>query len=94
MPEPNRAPWLVEPELGAAPFARLIAQGARVGLICHACRHRAIWTADDLGRRFAGRPRLTFRELAPRLRCSVCRSEWVEAVRLGPAPHPPRPAAP
>jgi hypothetical protein len=98
MPEPNRAPWLIAPDLSAAPIARLIEQGAEIGLLCHACRRRATWTAQDLRRRFAGRPGLTFRELAPRLRCGVCRSDWIEVGRgevgrLSPA-SPPRAVPP
>lgn len=89
MPEPNRAPWLVEPELEALPFARLIGEGVRIGLLCHACRRRVVWTAEDLSRRFPGRPRLTFKALAPRLRCGVCKSEWVQVARLRPASRPP-----
>jgi hypothetical protein len=81
MPEPNRQPWLIEPGLGRASMARLIDQRAEIGLVCHACRHRATWTADDLRRRFSGRPAITLRELAPRLRCGVCKSEWVEVRR-------------
>jgi AraC-like DNA-binding protein len=81
MPEPNRAPWLIEPELEAVPLVRLIAQQAVLGLVCHACRHRATWTADELERRFGLSPALTLRGVAPRLRCSICRSQWVEVAR-------------
>jgi AraC-like DNA-binding protein len=86
MPEPNRAPWLVEPELAAAPLARLIEQEAILALVCHACRHRATWTAGELQRRFGRSPTLTLRGLAPKLRCGVCRSQWVEILKHGRAP--------
>jgi hypothetical protein len=84
MPEPNRAPQLVEPALSSAPLARLIEQGAEIGLVCHACRHSAVWAPADLRRRFGAKPGLTFRDLAPRLRCGACKSEWIEAVRRAP----------
>lgn len=90
MPEPSRPPWLIEPDLAAIPIERLIGESAAVGLICHACRHRAIWDPDDLRRRFGGRPKLTFREVAPRLRCRACRSEWVQVTRE-PTPAPQTP---
>jgi hypothetical protein len=81
MPEPNRTPWLIDPDLAGTPMARLIDTGAVVRLVCHACRHPARWDAGELRRRFAGRATLTFRGLAPRLRCGRCRSEWVEVFK-------------
>jgi len=81
MPEPSRPPWLIEPDLAAIPVMRLVEEGAAVGLTCHACRHRATWSAAELARRFGERPKLTFCELAPRLRCRDCRSEWVQVAR-------------
>lgn len=81
MPEPSRPPWLIEPDLDAVPIDRLIAESAAVGLVCHACRHRVVWYSRDLRLRFGGRPTLTFRQIAPRLRCRTCRSEWVQVTR-------------
>ena len=81
MPEPSRPPWLIEPDLAALPIGRLIEESAIVGLACHACGHRTIWYPGDLRRRFAGHPKLTFRQVAPRLRCRACRSEWVQVTR-------------
>lgn len=81
MPEPNRPPWLVDATLAGVPIGRLIDRGTAVGLLCHACRRRATWTAEDLRRRFAGRSGLTLRELAPRIRCGACKSEWIEVGR-------------
>jgi len=81
MPEPNRTPWLIGPDLGDALVARLIEQQAVLALTCHACRHRARWSPAELRRRFAEQPRLSLRVLAPRLRCRVCRSEWIEISR-------------
>jgi hypothetical protein len=81
VPEPSRPPWLIEPDLAAVPIARLIEEGAAIGLTCHACRRRATWFPGDLGRRFAGKPKLTFTQVAPRLRCRACRSEWVQVTR-------------
>jgi hypothetical protein len=81
MPEPSRPPWLIEAEFAAIPIARLIDDNAVVGLVCHACRHKARWPAGELRRRFAGKPKLTFGQVAPRLRCRACRSEWVQITR-------------
>lgn len=81
MPEPNRPPWLIEPALAGVTVARLIKQDAAIGLACHACHHRTRWTAGELRRRFSPWPGVTVRDLAPRLRCSRCKSEWVEIGR-------------
>jgi hypothetical protein len=61
--------------------ARLIEQQTVVALTCHACRHRTSWGAADLKRRFGEQPALSVRALARRLRCRVCRSEWIEISR-------------
>ncbi|MBV8685024.1 MAG: hypothetical protein JO111_19290 [Caulobacteraceae bacterium] len=81
MPEPSRTPWLIEAQFAATPIARLIEENAAVGLVCHACRHKARWPTAELRRRFAGKPKLTFAQVAPRLRCRDCRSEWVQITR-------------
>jgi cytochrome c-type biogenesis protein CcmH/NrfF len=60
---------------------RLIEEGAVVTVVCHACRRRVRWRAEDLRERLLARRKLTFHEIAPRLRCTTCKSEWV-AVSL------------
>jgi hypothetical protein len=81
MPEPNRAPWLIEPAIAGVTVGQLIERRVAINLACHACPHWARWTADELTRRFGNRTGLTLRQLAPRIRCSRCRSEWVEIGR-------------
>jgi hypothetical protein len=81
MPEPNRPPCLIEPAIADVAVVRLIEQQAAIGLACHACPHRALWSTAELRQRFSRRPTLTFRQLAPRLRCGRCKSEWIEVGR-------------
>lgn len=87
MPEPNRAPWLIKPALADVTVARLIEGRTAINLACHACPHWARWPADELARRFGTRPGLTVRQLAPRIRCGRCRSEWIEIGRGPPQDH-------
>jgi hypothetical protein len=82
MPEPNRLTCLVDKELAGAPLELLIEQDAVIALECHACHHEAFWRADDLRRKFPHRAGLTFGLIGPRLRCSQCRSEWLQVVQM------------
>lgn len=83
MPEPNRLTCLVEQGLAAVPLEQLIEQGDVIALECHACHHEAFWKPDDLRRKFPRhRGGLTFGVIGPRLRCSQCRSEWLQVVRM------------
>jgi hypothetical protein len=71
----------VAPDLGNVVIERLVEQQAVLALTCHACRHRATWGPAELKRRFSGQFALSVRSLARRLRCQVCRSEWIEVSR-------------
>jgi len=82
MPEPNRVPYVFNEDLARVTFARLIEQRAVIVLQCHGCWHEGLWRAEDLQRKFPGRHELTFARIAPKLRCSKCRSEWLQVVRM------------
>jgi hypothetical protein len=82
VPEPNRLPALVDEGLRGAPFCRLIEQRAVVRLECDACRHVALWTPEWMFNKFFEHHRdLTVPDIAGRLRCCKCRSEWVWVSR-------------
>jgi len=81
MPEPNRSPWRVAPDLTGFPVRDSITASLSVRLVCEGCRHEARWSPEDLGRRFAKTPDTTFNRIGSRLRCSRCRSDWVMISR-------------
>jgi hypothetical protein len=85
MPEPNRPPWRVDPDIGARPARQLIERGVSVMLDCESCLHIATWGPADIARRFGGHADRSFNWLGPRLRCSHCRSEWVRISPASPA---------
>ena len=82
MPEPNRTPWRVAPDIADRTVSQLIEGRVSVVLDCESCPHMATWTPTDVGRRLGRHRDKTLNALAPRLRCSRCRSEW---VRISPA---------
>ena len=82
MPEPNRSPWRVAPDIDNVPVAQLVECRMSVTLDCESCPHVATWTPEDIGRRFGGHGDKTFNWLGSRLRCSHCRSDWVR-ISLG-----------
>jgi hypothetical protein len=81
MPEPNRPAYLIEDMIAGLPFWLLVEQQTVVRFDCDACHHVGRWTPDDIERRFRSRQGLTLRQIAPRLRCSACKSEWVYVAR-------------
>jgi hypothetical protein len=83
MPEPNRPPWRVTPDIGSRPVRELVERHISVMLDCESCPYVTVWTPADISRRFGGHTDKSFDWLGPRLRCSHCRSEW---VRISPAP--------
>jgi hypothetical protein len=84
MPEPNRLPHHIEEELARLTVGDLIEQRAQVHIECDACHHTAVWSAEDLGRKFPRHHAVTFGQIGPHLRCGVrrCRSDWVRVSRL------------
>jgi transcriptional regulator GlxA family with amidase domain len=90
MPEPSGPPWRVEPKLEAQTIRTLVANREAVVIRCDACRNLARWVPSDLERRFHAHMGVTFARIAPRLRCSRCRSEWVRVSLHRPAPALPR----
>ena len=83
MPEPNRSPWRVAPDIDNVPVCQLVECRMSVMLDCESCAHVAIWTPADIGRRLGGHTDKTFNWLGSRLRCSHCRSDWVR-ISLAP----------
>lgn len=81
LPEPNRSPFLIEDGLAGIPFWMLVEQRAVVAFECEACHHRATWDAAAIEQRFKRHRGKTLASIARRLRCAVCRSEWVVVSR-------------
>lgn len=78
MPEPNhRPPWRIEERLVRFAIRELIERRVTVVIECDACQHVAKWTAADLKRRLSQQTRRSLAWIAPKLRCSRCRSSWV-----------------
>lgn len=77
MPEPNRAPYRIEPQLVGWAFWQLVEMRATVIIECDACHHQGVWTPEVLGRRSRLMSGKSFGWIARRLRCSACRSNWL-----------------
>ena len=82
MPEPNRPPWRIVSELDGKAIWWLVDQRVTVLIQCDACPHEARWKPADLDRKFARVRGKTMAYIAPRLRCSRCRSEWVRVSMI------------
>ena len=94
MPEPNhRPPWQIEDGLGARTIRELLDQAVTLIIECDGCSHRASWGPKDLARRFGRKPARSVAALAPRLRCSKCRSEWIKVYATGLAMAATKPAS-
>jgi hypothetical protein len=85
MPEPNRHPWRIAPDLDNVPISQLLERCLDIALECEACPHVATWTPEDVRQRLGGNANKTFNALAKRLRCSRCRSGWVRISLAGSA---------
>ena len=82
MPEPNHRPACrLEEGLGSARLSRLIEQRAVIAIECDNCNRRADWSADHMQRRLGQWRDKTIGQIAPRLRCSRCRSRWLHVWR-------------
>ncbi len=82
MPMPNRLPYWIDDAIGSQTIGRLIDDRAVIALACHGCWHETVWGAAELQVKFPGQRARVFSQVGPHLRCSKCRSEWLEAVRL------------
>jgi hypothetical protein len=77
MPEPNRPPWRIAEGLGGVAIWRLVERNVTLVITCDACPHFAKRASADLERRFRRQRGRTLAWIAPKLRCSRCRSEWL-----------------
>ena len=77
MPEPNREPYRLQPELAGWAFWQLVEMRATVIIECDACHHKAEWTPEILRSRSRRMPSKNFKWIVRRLRCSKCRSNWL-----------------
>lgn len=78
MPEPNRPPWRIASDLGNWAIWQLAERGAVIVIECDSCPHFVRWTPADLTSRFPRSLGRTMAWIAPKLRCSRCRSNWVK----------------
>ena len=92
MPEPNRRPpWRIADGLGPWAVWQLVDQRVVLAIACDSCPHAARWGPDQLRRRFRRHQGRTIAWIAPRLRCSKCRSEWIRISLANVAPATKRP---
>ncbi|MDR3513451.1 MAG: hypothetical protein P4L73_17570 [Caulobacteraceae bacterium] len=77
MPEPSRPPWRIADGLGGLAIWSLVDQRVTLVIECDSCPHFAKWTPADLDRRFRRHRGRSLSWIAPRLRCSRCKSNWV-----------------
>jgi len=77
MPEPNRLPWRIDPEIAQVAFWKLVEQRVTVVVECASCNHKAEWGPAQLDRMFRRQRGKNLAWIASRLRCRACRSEWV-----------------
>mgnify|MGYP001219765329 CR=1 FL=1 len=78
MPEPNRAPWRLHKDLAALYGWQVVESGLTLVIECDGCARASEWPPRLAKRNFAKRLRLRVPEIASRLRCAKCRSNWVK----------------
>lgn len=78
MPEPNRTPWQVHKDIAGYYGWQLLESGLTLVIECDACGRTTEWPTRFLARYFAKLQRVRMPEIASRLRCGKCRSNWVK----------------
>lgn len=78
MPEPNRPPWQVHKDIAPLYGWQLLESGLTLVIECDACGRTTEWPTRFLARYFAKLQRVRMPEIASRLRCGKCRSNWVK----------------
>ena len=85
MPEPNhRPPYRFEDGLGSVMLWSLIEQRATIVIECDNCNRKAEWSADYMARQLGKWRNKNIRQIAPKLRCFACRSNWLRIWRSDP----------
>jgi hypothetical protein len=78
MPEPNhRPPWQIAGKLGGWAIWQLVEQRVTLVIECDACPNVAKWAPADLNRHLGMVRGRSLAWVAPYLRCSRCKSEWI-----------------
>ena len=82
MPEPNRPPWQVSDDIARMYGWQILER--RIGLVlqCDGCGRVTEWPSRFLQKYFAQLRRVRMTEIASRLRCAKCRSNWVRVCRM------------
>jgi hypothetical protein len=77
MPEySNRPTYKIADGLATMPVWLLLERRLHIEIECVSCQHKAEWSPLELERRTAVRGK-TFADIARRLKCVQCRSEYV-----------------
>lgn len=83
MPEPNRPPCAIEPDLAETPICWLIDDRVTVALKCDNCHHEGEWSPEHMAtklKRWLTRP---LGDIRWQIRCTRCRSNWMHVWRVG-----------
>lgn len=78
MPEPNRPPWQVHKDIAPLYGWQFIESGLTLVVECDGCGRLTEWPHRLVKRNFARLRRLRMPDIASRLRCAKCRSNWVK----------------
>ncbi|MDZ4868479.1 MAG: hypothetical protein SGI91_14260 [Alphaproteobacteria bacterium] len=78
MPEPNRSPWQVHQDIAQLYGWQILESGLTLVVECDACARVVEWPPRFVARYFANLKRVRMPEIASRLRCGKCRSNWVK----------------
>jgi hypothetical protein len=78
MPEPNRAPWQVHKDIAPLYGWQMVESGLTLVIECDGCARVSEWPPRLVKRNLAKLHRVRMPEIASRLRCAKCRSNWVK----------------
>jgi len=78
MPEPNRPPWQVHKDIAPLYGWQFLESGLTLVVECDACSRVAEWPPRVAARHLEKLKRVRMPEIASRLRCGKCRSNWVK----------------
>jgi hypothetical protein len=80
MPEPNRPPWQVHKDIAPLYGWQMVESGLTLVVQCDACGRVAKWPPRLVARYLGKLKRVRMPEIASRLRCGKCRSNWVKVA--------------
>ncbi|MFM9863970.1 MAG: hypothetical protein ACKVRO_10215 [Micropepsaceae bacterium] len=78
MPEPNRMPWQVHKDIAPLYGWQFVESGLTLVVECDGCGRVSEWPHRLVKRNFAKLGRKRMPDIASRMRCAKCRSNWVK----------------